>query len=157
VKLAEAVQVEVAKQMEERSRAAIIATSLAGQSGIVITRDVEEGVHLADEFAPEHMCLAVEHPEQWQSLVTHAGGLFIGERSFEVLGDYVAGPSHTMPTGGTARFASPLNALDFVRITSLIALDDTTCSELSPRAARIAFAEQLDAHAQAALLRTKAA
>ena len=87
-------------------------------------------------------------------MVTHAGGLFIGERSFEVLGDYVAGPSHTMPTGGTARFASPLNALDFVRITSIIALDDKTAAALSVQAARIAQAEQLDAHAQAALLRT---
>jgi histidinol dehydrogenase len=155
LKLAEAVQVEVAKQMEERSRASIIAASLMGQSGIVITRDVAEGVRLADEFAPEHMCLATENPGQWQSLVTHAGGLFVGERSFEVLGDYVAGPSHTMPTGGTARFASPLNALDFVRITSIIALDDETCSKLSPHAARLAFAEQLDAHAQSALFRTK--
>jgi histidinol dehydrogenase len=153
LKLAEAVQVEVAQQMEERSRASIIATSLAGQSGIVITRDVEEGVRLADEFAPEHMCLATENPEQWQGLVTHAGGLFIGERSFEVLGDYVAGPSHTMPTGGTARFASPLNALDFVRITSIIALDDKTAASLSVQAARIAQAEELDAHAQSALLR----
>ena len=157
LKLAEAVQVEVAKQMEERSRASIIATSLAGQSGIVITRDVKEGVRLADEFAPEHLCLATGNPEQWQGLVTHAGGLFIGERSFEVLGDYVAGPSHTMPTGGTARFASPLNVLDFVRITSIIALDDGTCTALSPHAARLAFAEQLDAHAQAAWFRTKGA
>jgi histidinol dehydrogenase len=153
LKLAEAVQVEVAKQLEERTRSAIIAASLAGQSGIVITRDVEEGVRLADEFAPEHLCLTTENPEQWQSLVTHAGGLFIGERSFEVLGDYVAGPSHTMPTGGTARFASPLNVLDFVRITSIIALDNDTCAALSPHAARIASAEQLDAHAQSALLR----
>jgi histidinol dehydrogenase len=154
LKLAQAVQVEVAKQMEERSRASIIATSLVGQSGIVITRDVEEGVRLADEFAPEHMCLATENPGQWQGLATHTGGLFIGERSFEVLGDYVAGPSHTMPTGGTARFASPLNVLDFMRMTSLIALDDHTCTALSPHAARIALAEQLDAHAQSALLRT---
>ena len=134
-------QVEVAKQMEERSRASIIATSLAGQSGIVITRDVKEGVRLADEFAPEHLCLATANPKQWQGLVTHAGGLFIGERSFEVLGDYVAGPSHTMPTGGTARFASPLTALDFVRITSIIELDDETCAALSSHAARLAFAE----------------
>jgi len=153
--LAEAVQVEAAKQLEERSRVSILAASLAGQSGIVITRDVQEGVRLADEFAPEHMCLATENPEQWQSMITHAGGLFIGERSFEVLGDYVAGPSHTMPTGGTARFASPLNALDFVRITSIIALDDKTAADLSVQAARIAQAEELDAHAQAALLRTK--
>jgi len=153
ITLAEAVQVEVSRQMEERGRAAIIAASLAGQGGIVITRDVEEAVRLADEFAPEHLCLATEHPEHWQALITHAGGLFSGERSFEVLGDYVAGPSHTMPTGGTARFASPLNVWDFVRITSLIALDDETCALLSPHAARIASAEQLDAHAQAALFR----
>lgn len=154
LKLAEAVQVQVAQQLEERSRSSIIAAALAGQSGIVITRDVAEGVRLADEFAPEHLCLALENPGQWQDWVTHAGGLFIGERSFEVLGDYVAGPSHTMPTGGTARFASPLNALDFVRITSIIALDDETASALSLQAAHIAQAEQLDAHAHAALLRT---
>lgn len=155
--LAEKVQIEVARQMEERTRSAIIATSMQGQGGIVITRDLEEAVRLADEYAPEHMCLAVENPAKYEALITHAGGLFIGERSFEVLGDYVAGPSHTMPTGGTARFASPLNALDFVRITSLIALDDESSAVLSAQAARIAFAEQLDGHATAALLRTQLA
>ena len=152
--LAEKVQVEVARQLEDRSRSSIIATSMQGQGGIVITRDLDEAVRLADEYAPEHMCLAVEDPAKYEKLITHAGGLFIGERSFEVLGDYVAGPSHTMPTGGTARFASPLNALDFVRITSLIALDDASSATLSEQAARIAFAEQLDGHATAALLRT---
>jgi histidinol dehydrogenase len=153
VKLAQAVQIEVARQIEERSRSSIIAASIAGQGGIVITRDLEEAVRLADEFAPEHLCIAVEEPAKYESLITHAGGLFIGERSFEVLGDYVAGPSHTMPTGGTARFASPLSALDFVRITSIITLDDRSSSELSEHAARIAQAEQLDGHVQAALLR----
>lgn len=153
--LAEKVQIEVARQMEERTRSAIIATSMQGQGGIVITRDLDEAVHLADEYAPEHLCLAVENPAKYEAMITHAGGLFIGERSFEVLGDYVAGPSHTMPTGGTARFASPLNALDFVRITSLIALDDESSATLSEQAARIAFAEQLDGHATAALLRTQ--
>ena len=153
--LAEAVQIEVGRQIEARSRADIISTSLTGQGGIVITRDVAEAVHLADEFAPEHLCLAVKNPAQWQAAITHAGGLFIGERSFEVLGDYVAGPSHTMPTGGTARFASPLNALDFVRITSIIALDDVSSAQLSRQAARLAQAEQLDGHAQAALFRAE--
>ncbi|MFN8598412.1 MAG: histidinol dehydrogenase [Anaerolineae bacterium] len=153
--LAEKVQIEVARQMEERTRSAIIATSMQGQGGIVITRDLDEAVRLADEYAPEHMCLAVENPAKYEAMISHAGGLFIGERSFEVLGDYVAGPSHTMPTGGTARFASPLNALDFVRITSLIALDDESSAVLSEQAARIAFAEQLDGHATAALLRTE--
>ena len=154
-RLAEAVQIEIGRQIEARSRADIISTSLVGQGGIVITRDVAEAVRLADEFAPEHLCLAVENPANWQSSITHAGGLFIGERSFEVLGDYVAGPSHTMPTGGTARFASPLNALDFVRITSIIALDDVSSAQLSQQATRLAQAEQLDGHAQAALFRAE--
>ena len=114
--LAEAVQVEVGRQIESRGRSEIIAASLTGQGGIVITRDVAQAVQLADAFAPEHMCLAVENPGQWQSSITHAGGLFVGERSFEVLGDYVAGPSHTMPTGGTARFPSSLRQADDLRI-----------------------------------------
>ena len=151
--LAEAVQVEVSRQIETRSRAEMIATSLAGQGGIVMTQDIAQAVKLADEFAPEHLCLSVRDPQSWAGQVRHAGGLFLGERSFEVLGDYVAGPSHVMPTNGTARFASPLNVLDFVRITNVIALDEATASELSGHAARIAQAEALDSHAQAALYR----
>jgi histidinol-phosphate aminotransferase len=131
----------------------MIATSLAGQGGIVLTQDIAQAVQLADEFAPEHLCLSVRDPERWSGQVRQAGGLFLGERSFEVLGDYVAGPSHVMPTNGTARFASPLNVLDFVRITNVIALDAGTTARLSPHAARIAQAESLDSHAQAALWR----
>jgi histidinol dehydrogenase len=82
--------------------------------------------------------------------VRNAGGVFVGESSFEVLGDYVAGPSHVMPTGGTARFASPLNVLDFVKITSLIGLAPRAASELSETAAILARAEALTAHAAAA-------
>jgi histidinol dehydrogenase len=156
-KLAEAVQVEAAHQLESLSRSDIIAQSLANRSGIVLTPDLATAVRLADEFAPEHLCLSVETPSQWIDQITSAGGLFIGERSFEVLGDYVAGPSHVMPTGGTARFASPLNVLDFVRLTSLIALDAATASTLSPVAARLARAESLTAHENAALLRSRVA
>jgi len=151
--LAEAVQAQVARQIESRGRAEMIATSLAGQGGIVITQDVAQAVRLADEFAPEHLCLSVRDPQSWAGQVRHAGGLFLGERSFEVLGDYIAGPSHVMPTNGTARFASPLNVLDFVRLTNVIALDEATAAELSVHAARIAQAEALDSHAQAALYR----
>ena len=151
--LAEAVQAQVARQIESRGRAEMIAISLAGQGGIVITQDVAQAVRLADEFAPEHLCLSVRDPQSWAGQVRHAGGLFLGERSFEVLGDYIAGPSHVMPTNGTARFASPLNVLDFVRLTNVIALDEATAAELSVHAARIAQAETLDSHAQAALYR----
>lgn len=148
--LAEAVQTEVARQMEHLSRADVIAASLTGQGGIVLTPDLETAVRLADEFAPEHLCLSVREPEVWAERIRNAGGLFLGETSFEVLGDYVAGPSHVMPTGGTARWASPVNVLDFVKITSIIALDTETAARFSPVAARLARAESLTAHAAAA-------
>lgn len=152
-RLAEAVQVEVARQLEHLRRAEIIAASLTGQGGIVLTPDLETAVRLADEFAPEHLCLSVREPSAWAECIHNAGGLFLGEHSFEVLGDYVAGPSHVMPTGGTARFASPLNVLDFVKITNIIALDAETVARISPAAARIAEAESLTAHAAAAAAR----
>jgi histidinol dehydrogenase len=151
--LAEAVQREVAQQIEALDRAEIIAQSLAARGGIVLTPDLETAAALADDYAAEHLCLAVADPPALAARLRNAGGLFIGERSFEVLGDYVAGPSHVMPTGGTARFASPLNVLDFVKITSLIALDEATSAAISPAAAELARAEQLTAHAAAAEFR----
>jgi len=151
--LAEKVQVEVARQLEQRSRADVISASLANRSGAVITRDLQEAVQLANDYAPEHLCLAVRDPWALAGQVYAAGGIFMGEHSFEVLGDYVAGPSHVMPTGGSARFASPLNVLDFVHIVSLIALDPATTRQIAPAAAEIALTEGLDAHAAAAQAR----
>ncbi|MGA7272819.1 MAG: histidinol dehydrogenase, partial [Acidimicrobiia bacterium] len=151
--LAEAVQVEVGHQMETLPRADILAQSLPGQSGIVVTKDLEEAAILSNAYAPEHLCLAVADPWALSEQITNAGGIFMGEHSFEVLGDYVAGPSHVMPTGGSARFASPLNVWDFVHIVSLIALNPATTAEIAPMAARIARAESLEAHARSALQR----
>ncbi len=148
--LAEAVQREAAHQMENLSRSEIIAGSLAERSGIVLTSDLETACALASAYAAEHTCLAVGDPEKMAALIPNAGGLFLGEHSFEVLGDYIAGPSHVMPTGGTARFASPLNVMDFVKISSVIALDEATGRALSRVAATIARAEGLTAHAAAA-------
>jgi histidinol dehydrogenase len=153
--MASKVQGEIARQIEERGRAEIIQASLSNRSGAVITRDLDEAVELANLYAPEHLCLAVSDPWRLAEKVYAAGGIFIGENSFEVLGDYVAGPSHVMPTGGSARFASPLNVLDFVHIVSLIALDPLTTQQISPAAATIALAEGLDAHASAAQRRVK--
>lgn len=160
-RLAEAVQVEVARHLPSPSqeegtekgvltRAETIVASLAGQGGIVLTPDLETAVRLADEFAPEHLCLSVENPQAWVERIHNAGGLFLGEHSFEVLGDYIAGPSHIMPTGGTARFSSPVNVLDFVKIVNVIALDAATAARIGPAAACIAQAESLTAHAAAA-------
>ena len=99
--------------------------------------------------------LSVSDPWRWVEKVNHAGGVFVGEHSFEVLGDYLAGPSHVMPTGGSARFASPLNVWDFVKIISLIALDESTAQVIGPIAATIAKSEGLDAHANSALFRSQ--
>jgi histidinol dehydrogenase len=154
--LAEKVQVEVARQMENLGRADVIAQSLDGQGGIVLTPDLETAVHLADQFAPEHLCLSVEEPEVWVGRIRNAGGIFLGEHSFEVLGDYVAGPSHIMPTGGTARFNAPVNVLDFVKIVNIIGLDAETATRLCSAASRIAAAESLTAHSAAAMHRKPA-
>ena len=148
--LARAVQAEVARQIEALERADIVTATFERGSGIVLTRDLEEAVALADAYAPEHLCLAVRDPWAWAAKVRHAGGLFLGEHSFEVLGDYVAGPSHVMPTGGSARYASPLSVLDFVRLTSVVALDEATTAKIAPHAVRLAAAEGLGGHAAAA-------
>ncbi len=153
--LIEKVQVEVAHQLEERGRADIISASLENRGGAILTRDLDEALELANEYAPEHLALSVKEPWRWVDKVNNAGGVFMGEHSFEVLGDYLAGPSHVMPTGGSARFASPLNVWDFVKIVSLIALDENTAQSISPVAATLAKSESLDAHANAALLRTQ--
>lgn len=151
--LAEKVQVEVGRQLEERGRSDVISASLANRSGAVVTGSLEQAAELANAYAPEHLCLAVRDPWRLAESIYAAGGVFIGEHSFEVLGDYVAGPSHVMPTGGSARFASPLNVLDFVHMVSLVALDPATTQAIAPAAAVIAQAEGLDAHANAALAR----
>jgi histidinol dehydrogenase len=151
--LIEQVQLEVARQMEERSRGDILAESLANRSGAVLVRDLDEAIQVANQYAPEHLCLAVREPWRLAEQVYAAGGIFVGEHSCEVLGDYVAGPSHVMPTGGSARFSSPLNVLDFVHIVSLVALDPETSRQISAAAATLAGTEGLDAHANAARMR----
>ena len=153
--LIQKVQAEVARQIEQRSRADIIVASLENRGGAVLARDLDEAIDLANEYAPEHLGLSVSEPWRWVEKVTNAGGVFMGEHSFEVLGDYLAGPSHVMTTGGSARFASPLNVWDFVKIVSLVALDGKTVQSIGPIAATLAQSEGLDAHANAALLRTE--
>lgn len=146
--LATAVQQAVAERVQKLARTAMIETSLTNRGGVVLVDDLPQAFELANAYAPEHLCLLVRDPQQWLGYVQHAGGVFLGEQSYEVLGDYVAGPSHAMPTGGSARFSSPLNVLDFVKIVSLIGLN--AADELNRMAALMAKAEHLDAHAAAA-------
>ena len=149
-----AVQQEVEKQFQQRSRKAEISSSMQNRSGAILTRDVAEALALANQYAPEHMCISTENPWQWAEQVQAGGGVFVGEYSCEVLGDYVAGPSHVMPTSGSARFSSPVNITDFIHFISIIALDQQTAQQIAPLANRIALAEELDAHAYAAEVRS---
>ncbi len=147
--VASAVQIEVGRQLEELGRADIAATALEHRGGIVVVPTIEDAIRISNEYAPEHLCLLVQDPWQYIGLVRNAGGIFLGERSFEVLGDYVAGPSHIMPTGGTARFASPVNVDDFRKVISLVGLNETALERTRDAAMLLAEAEGLTAHAQA--------
>ena len=147
--MAEKVQAAVLTQLEELDRSDVIAVSMENGSGIVVTESLAQSLTLANAYAPEHLCLLVEDPWRHIGSIQNAGGIFIGERSFEVLGDYVAGPSHVMPTGGTARFASPINVNDFVKIVSIIGLNDAALADIGPTAETLARAEGLTAHAEA--------
>jgi histidinol dehydrogenase len=153
LKLAKGVQVALAEQTIDLPRIEILKQSLSTNSGIVITESLDESIRLANEFAPEHLCLSVSEPFNVSERITSAGGIFVGDYSYEVLGDYVAGPSHVMPTNGTARFASPISVLDFVHLVSLVALNSSVSAELSAPAALLARAEGLEAHARAADVR----
>lgn len=137
------------------SRQAILDRSLEDRSGIVVTKDLAEAVELSNLYGPEHLNLVVEEPWTWIPQITSAGGIFVGEQSFEVLGDYAAGPSHVMPTGGSARFASPLNVWDFMHIISLVALTPEGAQDVARTSSIIARMEGLDAHARSAEARLK--
>jgi histidinol dehydrogenase len=111
--------------------------------------DLDEAVALANEYAPEHLCLLTANPWSLVGRIKHAGGIFVGKASSEALGDYVVGPSHTMPTGGTARFFSPLNVNHVLKINSVFAVDDQEMQNIAGSAITIAEAEGLTAHAAA--------
>ncbi|MBT9149478.1 MAG: histidinol dehydrogenase [Dehalococcoidia bacterium] len=147
--LAHEVNVEVERQLVELERRKIAERSLEQRGGIIVVSGMDEAVELVNAYAPEHLCLIVRDAESVVARIRNAGGIFIGESSPEVVGDYAAGPSHVMPTGGTARFSSPLSVTDFLKITSLVALDKKTLKKLGPHAAAIARAEGLTAHAAA--------
>jgi histidinol dehydrogenase len=152
-KLASGVAEELTRQLERLSRKEIIQESFNNAGGIVLVDTLNQAAELANDYGAEHLCLSVKNPKGLMQKINNAGGFFLGDHSFEVLGDYIAGPSHIMPTGGTARFASPLNVLDFVKISSVIGLDSNTAAQLSSTAAELADLERLTAHAAAARAR----
>jgi histidinol dehydrogenase len=154
--LAHAVLDELPGQLAELERAEIAGQSLAANGLIVITPDTETAINLANAYAPEHLCLLLNDPWSVVPQVRNAGGIFIGEDSPEAIGDYTAGPSHVMPTGGTARFSSPINVAEFTKVISVAALNHTALRRLGPATARFARAEGLTAHARAVERRLEA-
>lgn len=147
--VAENVAREIERQLPTLSRRAIIEQSLARQGAIFVLNSLDECLQIANEFAPEHLCLLTRDPWNLVPRVRNAGGIFVGEQSSEALGDYVLGPSHVMPTGGTARFASPLNVNDFVKITSVFYASAQEAQQLSAPGQILANGEELTAHANA--------
>lgn len=152
-RLATLVQTELATQLARLERESIARESLAANGLIAVVSTVEEAVQLANEYAPEHLCLLLRDPWEAVPLVKHAGGIFVGEGSPEALGDYTAGPSHVMPTGGTARFFSPIHLGDFTKVINLAAANDRALNRLGPATIALAKAEGLGAHARAIELR----
>ncbi len=116
---------------------------------IILEPNLNTALELANHFAPEHLCLLIKDPWAVLGFIKHAGGVFIGEDSMEALGDYLAGPSHVMPTMGTARFSSPVNVRDFQKIISVVAVNRATLLRVAKDATLLARAEGLEAHARA--------
>ena len=148
--LADEVAREVKAQLATLPRAEVAWDSFEQRGGVGVVDDLTQAVELSNAYAPEHLCLLVDDPEALLPLVRHAGGVFLGSASPEVLGDYVAGPSHIMPTGATARFASPVGVRSFLKTVSVVRLSADRAAALAPVAARLARAEGLEGHARAA-------
>ena len=147
--LIDAVETELDAQIAANPRADTIRQSLERQGQIVLVDNSAEAVAVANRLAPEHLCLMVADPWAWAGAIRNAGGLFLGAYSPEVMGDYIAGPSHVMPTGGTARFSSALSVHHFVRTMPVVGLSPERFRSLGAAAVRIAEAEGLPGHAGA--------
>ncbi len=153
--VAEETSREVERQLSELERAQIARQSLDDTGRIILVTDIDQAIELVNLYAPEHLSLMVHNASSYIEKIRHAGGIFIGESTPETLGDYVAGPSHVMPTGGTARFRSPLGVADFLKLTTVVSFSGEELEKLGPAAATIARAEGLTAHARAVEMRLR--
>jgi len=151
--LAEETSAEVERQLGEIERAEIARQSIERQGIIIVVDSIDQALELANLYAPEHLSLMVGDAPSLVDKVRNAGGIFVGESTPETLGDYAAGPSHVMPTGGTARFRSPLGVADFLKLTTVVASSSADLERLGPVAATIARAEGFTAHARAVEMR----
>ena len=140
-------------QLAGLERSAVASKSLENNGALVLTRDLDEAVAIANALAPEHLELQVDDPFALLPRVRHAGAIFLGRHTPEVIGDYVAGPNHVLPTGGTARFSSALGVEDFVKRSSLIHYSAKGLREARPHVDALARVEGLQGHGAAAEVR----
>lgn len=151
--LAEKVQDQIKTFTETLSRKEIINKSLENYGGIIITKNLDEAIDIANEIAPEHLELALTNAFDYVEKIKNAGAIFVGNYSAESLGDYMAGPNHVLPTIHTARFFSPLSVYDFIKRTSIISFDKTAFDRIGKNVVAFAKSEGLTAHALAAEVR----
>jgi histidinol dehydrogenase len=155
--LAEQVNLEIEAWLQKLPREQIARKSVVERGAIIVTQDMEEAVALMNEVAPEHLEVATDNPFELLSAIKHAGAIFLGHYTPEAIGDYVAGPNHTLPTGGTAKFYSPLNVENFMKKSSVIAFSKTAINEIGEACALIAHTESLTAHEQSVRVRMDSA
>jgi histidinol dehydrogenase len=155
-KLAEAVAEALVRALADLPRARAVEAVLEKRGALVVVRDLEEAFALANRIAPEHLELDIRNPSRWLPKVKAAGAIFLGPMSPAPLGDYLAGPNHVLPTGGSARFASPLGAYDFLKRTSIIEATPNALRKLGPTVARLARMEGFEGHARAMESRNQA-
>ena len=154
-KLADAVRKEVQKQLIALRRRDIAQKSLEGFGAIMLAKDMRDAADIANRIAPEHLEIMTARPKDILPLIKHAGAIFLGEWTPEALGDYSAGPNHTLPTGGTARFSSPLGVYDFMKRSSLLCFTRQGFNKLAETVKTIADAEGLEAHGNSIRVRQK--
>jgi len=147
--LAKKVRAEIEEQIPSLPRADIAKEAINNHSMIIVTSTIEEAFEVSNERAPEHLEILLDEPFNYLSKVVNAGSIFLGKYTPETSGDYIAGPNHTLPTNGTARFSSPLSVDDFVKKSSYIYYSDEALKAKGPDAVRFAKEEHLDAHALA--------
>ncbi len=146
IRLSDAVDKELYIQLDKLNRKEIARKSIDNYGAIIITKDIKDAVEISNHIAPEHLEIMTEEPLNVLPMIKNAGAIFLGEWTPEALGDYSAGPNHTLPTGGTARFSSPLGVYDFIKRSSLLSFTKNGFSKLAQTAKTIASIEGLDAH-----------
>jgi histidinol dehydrogenase len=154
--LAKRVSAAVKSQLKRLSRESIAVGAIRDYGRIVITQDLAEAVEVANRFAPEHLELLVKDPKALLAGIHNAGAVFLGHYTPEALGDYLAGPNHILPTGGTARFSSPLGVYDFVKRISVLSFSEWALGKYGKPATAFAEMEGLDAHGKSIQVRLKA-